>query len=253
MMIGLHGRYDGSAAQPVPRQRGDPMPSARRRFALAIAIVAGSALLLQYVLLIAATWKDIGPLFGTLRYFSFFTILGNLAVALATAAAWHGGDASWQRFFRRAPVQGAAALCIAIVCVIYHVLLASTWSPRGLQRVADLALHYVVPALYLFWWVACVPHGRLRWSDPLRVLAFPAAFLGWTLVRGAWLHEYPYPFIDVDTLGFAVALRNAAAIALLFVAAGLLLVAVDRCLPRTLRGRRAFWHDDAVRHDAAKR
>jgi hypothetical protein len=85
------------------------------------------------------------------------------------------------------------------------------------------------------------------------VLAFPAAFLGWTLVRGAWLHEYPYPFIDVDTLGFAVALRNAAAIALLFVAAGLLLVAVDRCLPCTLRGRRAFWHDDAVRHDAAKR
>lgn len=229
------------------------MPSAGRRFALVIALVAGSALLLQYILLIAATRDDIGPWFGTLRYFSFFTILGNLAAALAAAAAWHGGSTSWQRFFRRARVQGGAALCIAIVCAIYHVLLASTWSPQGLQRVADLGLHYIVPALYVFWWVAWVPHGRLRWSDPLRVLAFPAAFLGWTLLRGAWLHEYPYPFVDIDRLGLAAVLRNATAIALLFVAAGMLLVAFDRSLPHALRGRRAFWQDDAVRHDATRR
>jgi hypothetical protein len=205
------------------------MPFAGRRFALVVATVAWSALMLQYVLLIAATWGDIGPWLGTLRYFSFFTILSNLAVALTTSAAWLGVR---QRFLGSARVQGGTMLCIAIVCAIYHFLLASTWSPRGLQLVADVALHYVVPALYVGWWVACVPHRRLQWPDPLRVLLFPGAFFGWSLLRGAWLHEYPYPFIDVDGLGVAVVLRNAGAIAVLFVVAGLLVVAFDRCLPR---------------------
>jgi len=208
------------------------MPSAGRRLALVVATIAWSTLVLQYVLLIAATWSDIGPWLGTLRYVSFFTILSNLAVALTTSAAWRGGAAAWQRFFGSARVQGGTALCIAIVCAIYHFLLASTWSPQGLQLVADVALHYVVPVLYVGWWVACVPHRRLQWMDPLRVLLFPAVFFGWSLLRGAWLHEYPYPFIDVDALGIAVVLRNAGAIAVLFVAAGLLVVAFDRLAPR---------------------
>ncbi|HEY6941441.1 Pr6Pr family membrane protein [Dokdonella sp.] len=203
-------------------------PFARRRIAFAVAAIAWSALALQYILLLAATWNGIGPGLGTLRYFSYFTILGNLAVALTTSAAARGGDGAWHRVFTSARVQGGTALCIAIVCAIYHVLLASTWSPRGLQLVADVALHYVVPVLYLAWWVGCVPHGRLRWTDPLRVLLFPAAFFAWSLLRGAWVHEYPYPFIDVDALGIARVLRNAGAIAVLFVGAGLLLVALDR-------------------------
>jgi hypothetical protein len=213
------------------------MPSAGRRFALVVATVAWSTLVLQYVLLIVATWDEIGPWLGTLRYFSFFTILSNLAVALATSAAWRGGDAAWQQFFRSARVQGGTALCIAIVCAIYHFLLASTWSPQGLQLVADVALHYVVPALYVGWWIACVPHRRMQWTDPLRVLLFPAAFFGWSLLRGAWLREYPYPFIDVDALGIAAVLRNAGAIAVLFIAAGLLVVAFDRFMPAAERSR----------------
>lgn len=228
------------------------MPSAGRSLALVIAVVATSALLLQYALLIAVAWDGVGPWFGTLRYFSFFTILTNLAVALAASAAWRDGDAPWQRFFRSARVQGGTALSIAIVCAIYHFLLASSWSPRGLQRVADLALHYVVPALFVGWWLACVPHGRLGWTDPLRMLPFPAAFLAWSLVRGAWLHEYPYPFIDVDALGYAVVLRNAGVIALLFVAAGLFLVAFDRRVARTAAAAPPVRQDRGSEDDATR-
>jgi hypothetical protein len=209
------------------------MTSFARAFAGLIALLAWSTLLLQYVLLIDATWNDIGPWLGTLRYVSFFTILGNFAVAMTTTFALFKPRTSLARFFACARVRGATALYIAVVCGIYYVLLASTWAPQGAQLVADILLHYVMPALYVAWWIVCVPHGRLAWSDALRWLALPAAFLAWSLLRGAWLHEYPYPFIDVDTLGFATVLRNALGIALLFVFGGGLVVAFDRFAARS--------------------
>lgn len=208
------------------------MPVYTRATALLIASIAWSAVLLQYVLLLAAAQREIGTLLATLRFFSFFTIQCNIAVALATtfAAARHAGAAP--RFFERPRVRAGIALCIAIVCAIYHVLLAATWAPQGLQRVVDIALHYVVPLLYVGWWVATQVHGRLAWSDALRWLAFPAAFLAWSLARGAWVHEYPYPFIDVDALGYTSVLRNAVGIAGLFLGLGLVVVAIDRLLAR---------------------
>jgi hypothetical protein len=32
-------------------------------------------------------------------------------------------------------------------------------------------------------------------------LAYPAAWLGYTLIRGASVDWYPYPFVDVSQLG----------------------------------------------------
>jgi hypothetical protein len=111
---------------------------------------------------------------------------------------------------------------------IYFLLLASTWAPQGLQWLVDISLHYAVPLLYLAWWVVCVPHGQLVWSDALRWLVFPLAYLVWTILRGAWLGEYPYPFIDVGVLGPGLVTRNAFGIAALFLLLGLLLVGFDR-------------------------
>jgi len=63
-----------------------------------------------------------------------------------------------------------------------------------------------------------------------RWLLFPLAYLLWSFARGAWVHEYPYPFIDVDALGWPSVLLNAAGVLLVFVALGAILVAVDRRL-----------------------
>lgn len=210
-------------------------PPILRRFAALVAVVAWFALLLQYGLLIEMTWGDVGPLFGTLRYFSFFTILANLLVALVATFAVMPARSVAADFFTTARVRGAAALYIAITCGIYFFVLASTWAPRGAQLLADVLLHYVDPALYLGWWIADAGHGRLAWIDVLRWLLFPLAFLGWTLARGAWLHEYPYPFLDADALGFAAVACSALGIGALFLVAGVALVAFDRAAGRRLQ------------------
>jgi hypothetical protein len=48
------------------------------------------------------------------------------------------------------------------------------------------------------------------------------------LLLGRVLHVYPYPFIDLNRLDLALVLRNAAAMGLLFLVLGTLLIAWNR-------------------------
>lgn len=197
-------------------------------FAIVVAAVAWPALMLQYWLIL---WS--GPVLQvTVRYFSFFTILSNLLVALVATAVVTGGD--WRPFkaLRSARVRGLAALSITVTWLVYMVILQAQWHPMGPQLIADRAVHYVVPALYVFWWLALQDHGTLAWSDVRRWLAFPLAFAVWTLVRGAVVHEYPYPFMNVDELGYGQVLIHSLVVGALFVLLGAVYVAIDRRLGR---------------------
>ena len=198
-------------------------------------VVAAGSLLLQYAILIRATQDTVGAGFATIRFFSYFTVLSNVLVAFATGGALLGSDARVARFFRRPAVKGGIALYIGVTGTIYFLILRHLWQPQGAQWWADTGLHYATPALYLAWWLLGVRHGGLRWSAILRWLAFPLAYLLWTFLRGAWMHEYPYPFIDVGQLGWVAVLRNAAGVLAAFLGLGAGFVAIDRTLGRARR------------------
>ncbi len=196
---------------------------AGRVFAALIAAVALGSLLLQYVLMLGLVRESIGSWMGTLRYFSYFTILSNVGVLLV---AVHAVLAS-PGFFASARWRGALALYIGVTGAIYFLILRHLWQPQGAQWWADTGLHYAVPLLYWAWWLGFVPHGGLRRGDLPRWLAFPLAYLAWALLRGEWVHEYPYPFIDVGLLGWAKVARNALGVLVVFVAVGGLVVWLD--------------------------
>lgn len=198
-----------------------------RLLAAGVGLVALAALGLQYALLLALPGNG-GVLAATVRFFSYFTILSNVGVALVCLRTALGRDAG-----RPVPrLQGLVALSIGVTGLVYVTVLAALWQPQGLQWWADTALHRVVPLLYLGWWLGCVPHGALRWRDALGWLLFPLAYVLWVLVRGLVVHEVPYPFLDPALHGVAGVLRNALWVTLVFVALGALLVGVDRLLGR---------------------
>ncbi|NID14236.1 Pr6Pr family membrane protein [Luteibacter yeojuensis] len=195
-------------------------------FAIVVAAVAWPTLVLQYWLIV---WSgSLGAV--TIRYFSFFTILSNLLVALVAASAATGGNWAPMRLLRAPRVRGLAAVSIAVTGLVYLVVLRSLWHPLGPQLIADRSLHYVIPMLYLAWWLALLPHGGLVWHDALRWLWFPFLFALWTFVRGAIVDEYPYPFLDVGQLGYPAALLNATLVAVLFLVLGVALVTLDKAL-----------------------
>ncbi|GAB3360137.1 Pr6Pr family membrane protein [Lysobacter tyrosinilyticus] len=204
-----------------------------RYFAAMVAAVAAFALVLQYVLLMRATLDTVGPFFATVRFFSYFTILSNLLVMLVSSTAAFAPESSPGRWLAQPVMRGGVALYIGVTMGIYAVVLHRLWEPQGAQWWADTGLHYAVPTLYLLWWLVAVPHGALRWSDLLRWLLFPLFYVCWVFLRGAFVHEYPYPFIDLNAHDLATVLRNCAGVIAAFLVLGSVLVLVDRWRGRT--------------------
>jgi len=200
-----------------------------------IATIAWDALVLQLVLLLHAEWNAAGPLLATIRFFSYFTILANLLVALVCTFSLVRRPGRLQAFFSSPRVRGAAALYIGVTGCVYFVVLSSLWAPTGFQWLADVSLHYAVPLMYLALWIVFAPRRTLAWSDLPRWLIFPLVYLIWALVRGSWVHEYPYPFIDVDAIGMARALWNAVAVTAFLVLLGSILIGFNRGFARASR------------------
>ncbi|SRR5579883_2866261 len=204
-------------------------------YRLVSAIVGWSVLALQlYLLVVSAANSGLPPIVGVMKFFDYFTILSNLLVATVLTTLCLRSQSHFNQFFTHPKVRTGVAAYILITGLVYVLILRHTWHPIGLWKVADVALHYVMPTLYTLEWLVFMPRGHLRWSDAGRWLVFPLAFAAWALFWGAVFGFYPYPFIDVTHLGYPRVFLNSLFMAAGFFGLGLLLVAIDRGLSRVL-------------------
>lgn len=176
-------------------------------------------------------------------FFSFFTIVTNILVFLCFASEFMPDSWSISAFFRQPSVRSAVAVYITVVALVYIFILQHLWDPQGLSEFLDRLLHYVMPALYLLFWLFFVPKGEARWIQALYWVTYPLAYGAYVMTRGAFTGLYPYPILDAGRLGYALAFRNLGLIFLLFLGIGFLVVAADRWLgqrrnPATSDGRR---------------
>ncbi|AIF46175.1 Pr6Pr family membrane protein [Dyella japonica] len=173
---------------------------------------------------------------GVWLYLGYFTILTNLLVASVLTAAAFDTRAALPRFLQRPGVQTAAAMSIVIVSAVYNLMLRQLWSPSGWLLVADMIVHDFMPPLYLLYWWLAVPKGSLRWSQALAWQSYPAGYFTYVLLRGAANGWYPYPFLDVKSLGYGQVVVDALAVLVAFIAVALLLVALGRWQARRRNG-----------------
>ena len=195
------------------------------------ALIVWFALGLQYGLMLGGdTEMGAGEL--TLNFFSYFTILSNIPVALALTAPAVAPNSRPGRRSLSESVRAAVTMYIVVVGVVYHFLLAPTWNPQGWSLVANNLLHYVMPIAFAADWLVFTPKGRLRWVDPARWLAVVLVYGGWTLLHGELSGWWPYWFTDVDKLGLARVMLYFAGLLVFFLIVGLIVVAVDRTFGR---------------------
>ena len=201
-----------------------------RRLAVLLAVLGWAALMLQaWISITRHIALGNGAAYGVMMYTGYFTILTNaLCAAVATAVALGARASPALQVLRRPAFITAAAVSILLVGVIYHLLLRAIHHPVGLEYACNIALHYLVPPLFVsFWWLA-VPRGVLVWRDLWLAFAFPAAYAVYVLARGEIAGVYPYPFFDVTKLGYSDVLRNAVGLSGVFVATGLTMLALKR-------------------------
>ena len=205
---------------------------AGRALAATTLVVSLASLVVQYAVMVSALAPEAGIVPATVGFFSYFTILSNIAVVAATGAALRGRAGFWAR----PAVRGAVALYIGVTGLVYMVALRGLVPADNLPWVwADRGLHYAAPALYLAWWLWAAPHGRLDARAPLWWTLAPLLYLGWTLLRSTWTRTYPYPFLDAVALGWGRAGINIVLVAGAFLLLGALLWWIDRALGRRLR------------------
>ena len=194
-----------------------------------MAILGWGALAIQLELVLFARWQSGASLVGGLvSYFSYFTILTNTLAAIVLTYAADTRPSSGRAFFLQPWVASGIAVSIIVVGAAYSLLLRQLWQPEGLQWLANEVLHDVMPVLYALYWLFYVPKGVLRWSHVGLWILYPLVYFAYILLRGHLLGVYPYPFVDVEKLGYAQTFINASGILAGFVAVALLVVAVDR-------------------------
>ncbi|MDF0600818.1 Pr6Pr family membrane protein [Psychromarinibacter sp. C21-152] len=200
--------------------------------AAATAVLAFLALAMKYAVAVSETGGTLPDIVWSLA--RYFTILTNaLVLAVFGYMALTG---------RRIGDRLAAGLVVWIMAVglVYRLLLAELWEPRGLEYLADLGVHTVVPLAVLGWWLAFAGTARLWWLDPVIWLAWPLAYLAYALARAGVDGIYPYPFLDPGRLSSTQLVWNVARLMEGFAAAGYVLLGLARLRLRLLwRAKRA--------------
>ena len=176
---------------------------------LTAARVGFAALAVVAILVQLLDLADRGIL-NPVNFFSYFTIQSNLisVAALLLAAA----TAREPRSERVELFRGAATTYLVVTFVVFALLLADTDVDTAIVWV-DRVLHRVMPIVLVADWLIDPPSIRIEPRRALWWLAYPLAWVAYTLVRGALADWYPYPFLDPANGGYGVVAGYSVAIA----------------------------------------
>jgi hypothetical protein len=170
-----------------------------------------------------------GRFFNT---FAFFTIQSNLLIGFSALLLAIRLERSSTAF---AVVRLTGMVAILVTGIVFHAALAQLLNLSGWARLGNDLVHTIVPVMAVIGWLTAGPRGLVSTRVVWLSLIFPICWLAFTLIRGAVIGWYPYPFIDVGQIGYGRAAVNCVWVALLLLG----LAAGAKALDRRLGGSRA--------------
>ena len=164
---------------------------------------------------------------SVINFFSFFTILSNSLIAVSLTFNLILSKTKMGLFFSGISVQTAIALYIIVVGLVYNLVLRSIVVQTGWHLIVNNILHVLNPILYILYWTFFSPKDKLNWKNGIYWTIFPVIYLVYSLIRGAILNWYPYPFLNAGNIGYEKVFINITAMIVLFFIAGLLLIVIN--------------------------
>jgi hypothetical protein len=184
---------------------------AARVWHVGTALVVGAALLLQLVLV--SVNGQLAMPERLLRLLSTYAFQANVLALVSCgllALRPERDSTAWR------VVRVNVLVAMVLTFAVYLLLLRPTLHLTGWDAVADVGLHYLSPALVVGGWVLFGPRRGIDAKVVLLALVWPVGWFAWTLLHGILSGFYPYPFVDVRSLGYGgVALRAGMVIVLL--------------------------------------
>jgi hypothetical protein len=196
-------------------------------------------LILQFILIQKGIKNFSEFVIQTIAFFSYMTIWSNVLVASVYFLPLMIPKTRAGKFFLQPFVQTAILVYIIIVCIVYSLLLAKTWNPQGLQKFADVSLHYIIPLLYVLFWILFVQKGSSKLQNVFAWLVFPLAYVIYALIVGSIKNSYPYPFLDLNKNTLAFVAMMIAIVCVGYIIIGIIAVAADKLLYKIKKGKSA--------------
>lgn len=152
--------------------------------------------------------------FHAVNFFSFFTVESNIlaviAFILGALAVYSGKKSRALDYFR-----GATTFFMVVTGIVFAVLLSGL---QGVELTAvpwdNVVLHYIIPIAIAIDWIMDHPKTRFSYRTALGWIIFPIAYLVYSLIRGAVVGWYPYPFLNPANGGYVQVLLTSLVIAL---------------------------------------
>lgn len=180
--------------------------------------------------------------------FFYFTIQTNVfaiilfvALILGTAMQIRKGGARGAVYTANPVLQVGVAFFITITMVIYWTLLSGHSFdmsklpfPPILFQSSNFILHTVTPIFVILDWILFLPHGKLTKKAGLLYLLYPLLYSVLIFIRaeiGPPFYadmRYPYPFLNVDSLGWPAVVSIVFVMCIGFLLLGQLYVFIDK-------------------------
>ncbi|WP_423920599.1 Pr6Pr family membrane protein [Frigoribacterium sp. 2-23] len=138
--------------------------------------------------------------FGLVNFFSYFTTLGNLFASVVFVVGairlMRGtpGGAAWQA------VRGASVVYLAFIGIVFNTLLLGA-DLGGLMPWVNVVHHMLMPLVVVIDWLVWPPTRRLSVRIALLWVVVPVVYTVYSLVRGAAVGFYCYPFFNPAAVG----------------------------------------------------
>lgn len=198
----------------------------KKNLSILFAIIAWFAVLTQYYLMIENRGASISE--TTIRFFSFFTILTNLLVAIYFTSLIFKIKNGFYAIINKPGALTAITVYITSVGLGYQILLRHIWQPTGLQMIVDELLHTLIPIMVIIYWYLYEIKSLATYKQILKWLIYPLIYLAYILIRGKVSSFYPYPFVDVGNLGLSKVLINCTLLITLFAGLSAIFIRIGR-------------------------
>ncbi|MBK8473064.1 MAG: Pr6Pr family membrane protein [Sphingobacteriales bacterium] len=164
---------------------------------------------------------------------SFLTIWTNILVGIYFFVVAFFPNSRLGTFFQKPTVEKAILSYILFIGIAYHLLLSAIYHPVGMLMVYNIFLHYINPAYFLIYALLFMKSGAVKYWHSLYWLSYLLLYGAYTLVRGEITDFYPYPFANVNALGYAIAMKNFLGIIVSFFVFSNILIFIDYIFGKT--------------------
>lgn len=171
-------------------------------------------------------WQPGTPIGRIIFYYSFFTVLSNLMLAISCLFLTFKPNCNRYSFN---VIRLNGLIGVIITAIIYNSILRGIHQPpNSLLRFTNESLHVVIPLLGILSWLIWGPFRRINAKVVIGSILSMIAYAIYIFVRGYFTHQYPYPFINIEKIGYIKALYNVSKVLLLFWGLTFLLWCIDR-------------------------